>query len=176
MNHYHAPGSIGDAEPNVGNWMFDVLNALPNGGSFAEVGTYIGSTAASISKLLIPKGWTITCVDIVRRPEWDETMRAHNLHNSVKFVKDCSWDAPRTINEKFDVVFIDADHEYLSVKNDIKAWLPYVKDGGILMGDDYNFNGVRKAVDELIDFEHYNIYGRIWISKVIGGKCYRYFK
>lgn len=47
-------------------------------------------------------------------------------------------------------VFIDAAHDYDSVKADILAWLPKVKKGGILSGHDYNYPDVKKAVDELL--------------------------
>jgi len=51
--------------------------------------------------------------------------------------------------ESLDLVFIDADHIYEEVKQDIGAWLPIVKPGGILSGDDYGvYPGVKKAVDE----------------------------
>lgn len=50
-----------------------------------------------------------------------------------------------------DLVFIDANHEYESVKSDIKLWQPKVKKGGILAGHDYALiPGVTAAVDELI--------------------------
>ena len=55
-----------------------------------------------------------------------------------------------------DVVFLDADHSYEAVKADIRAWLPKVKPGGLLAGDDYCYpgtEGVKRAVDELIAAE-----------------------
>jgi len=55
-------------------------------------------------------------------------------------------------NEFFDFVFIDAAHDYASVKADILAWLPKIKKGGYIMGHDYGmFDGVKKAVDEIFE-------------------------
>jgi predicted O-methyltransferase YrrM len=50
----------------------------------------------------------------------------------------------------FDFVYIDAAHDYESVKRDIDAWLPKVKPGGALAGDDYHptWKGVMDAVNE----------------------------
>jgi hypothetical protein len=53
----------------------------------------------------------------------------------------------------FDMVFIDASHFYEDVKQDIISWLPKVKPGGILSGDDYHekdFPEVIRAVNELL--------------------------
>lgn len=52
-----------------------------------------------------------------------------------------------------DLLFIDADHDYESVIADIKAWSPYVKQGGLMVFHDYHrgekvFHGVVAAVNE----------------------------
>ena len=49
-----------------------------------------------------------------------------------------------------DIVFLDADHKYKSVKEDIEAWYPKVRKGGILSGHDFRYTewGVIKAVTE----------------------------
>lgn len=46
--------------------------------------------------------------------------------------------------------YIDADHSYTGVTNDINAWYPKMKSGGVMAFHDYlNPNyGVKKAVDE----------------------------
>lgn len=48
------------------------------------------------------------------------------------------------------VVFIDALHDYESVKQDIALWWPLVREGGYLCGHDYNHKwpGVMRAVAE----------------------------
>lgn len=53
----------------------------------------------------------------------------------------------------FDFVYIDALHDYESVKADINAWFHKVKRGGILAGHDYSSDwpGVMQAVNELVE-------------------------
>lgn len=40
-------------------------------------------------------------------------------------------------NMKFDFVYIDAGHEYEQVLEDLQAWFPLMKNGGIICGDDF---------------------------------------
>lgn len=61
-------------------------------------------------------------------------------------------------DEYFDLVYIDADHTYESVKDDISTWFPKVKIGGWITGHDYVDGydgdpyeyGVIQAVNELV--------------------------
>jgi hypothetical protein len=57
-----------------------------------------------------------------------------------------------------DFAYIDARHDYESVLEDLGAWFPKVKPGGILAGHDYadiefgkNVFGVKSAVDEFFE-------------------------
>jgi predicted O-methyltransferase YrrM len=49
-----------------------------------------------------------------------------------------------------DIVFIDALHDHESVKQDIAAWLPLVRSGGVLALHDFNHKwpGVERAIAE----------------------------
>lgn len=62
-------------------------------------------------------------------------------------------------SDRIDLLFIDGDHRYLTVKKDIAGWEPKVSQGGIMAFHDYapaqvdldrdpSLDGVRKAVDE----------------------------
>ena len=46
------------------------------------------------------------------------------------------------------VVHIDAAHDYEDVVRDIAAYWPMIARGGWLIGDDYPWAGVKRAVDE----------------------------
>lgn len=68
-------------------------------------------------------------------------------------------------DERFDLIFIDAMHEYTSVKRDIELWLPLLTDGGVICGHDFhpNWTGVVQAVKELIP--NYRIVDTIWTTE-----------
>jgi len=49
---------------------------------------------------------------------------------------------------ELDFAYIDALHDYASVRADLAAWFPKIRPGGILAGHDYPEPGVRAAVHE----------------------------
>ena len=60
--------------------------------------------------------------------------------------------AEKVEDYSLDFVFIDAQHDYDSVRQDIELWMPKIKVGGLLSGHDYqpNFPGVIQAVHETV--------------------------
>jgi predicted O-methyltransferase YrrM len=75
-------------------------------------------------------------------------------------------------DKTLDFVFIDADHRYEAVKNDINAWQEKIKNGGILAGHDYDqpdWPGVRIAVNEWATKNSKEIFieqGNVWWCKI----------
>ena len=57
--------------------------------------------------------------------------------------------APEVPDGSLDFCYIDANHRYFEVAQDIRAWRPKVRPGGIICGHDYFSHGsVKKAVDD----------------------------
>lgn len=69
----------------------------------------------------------------------------------LEFLRMTSLEAADAIGgREFDLVFIDAGHDYDSVRSDIGIWWHHVRMGGYLCGHDYQhkFPGVMRAVAE----------------------------
>ena len=89
-----------------------------------------------------------------------------------KIIRSTSVRAVDTIKEPLDMIFIDADHTYESVKRDIGLWWDKVKVGGIISGHDYDHShqpGVKQAVDEYFSNKEITIHKEIgtvwWVQK-----------
>jgi hypothetical protein len=56
------------------------------------------------------------------------------------------------LDSTIDLVYIDSVHLYTYCKKEIVAWLPKIRPGGMIAGDDYikEHNQVSKAVDEIL--------------------------
>lgn len=84
------------------------------------------------------------------------TKERFNQWDNATLVRKSSIEAANDYeNNFFDVVYIDANHKYEYVKQDLQAWWPKVKSGGVLCGDDYEDAGgedfgVIQAVDEFV--------------------------
>ena len=76
------------------------------------------------------------------------TKRFENNNNVIKN-KMSSIDFSKTIEDKsIDFIYIDGNHQYSSVKDDIMTWMPKIKDTGIISGHDYSWPTVKRALDE----------------------------
>ena len=142
-----------------------LISKVPEGGSFVELGAWLGKSSAYLCDNA--HGIDITIVDTWKGSP-NELTTTHKLATQVdiydlfvenmgdrkyKAIRATSKAAARKFKaESLDVVFIDLTHTYEAVKEDIQLWLPKVKKGGYIAGDDYheNWKGVIQAVDELL--------------------------
>ena len=70
------------------------------------------------------------------------------------------------LDESVAIAFIDAGHDYGNVLQDILAWLPKIKPGGILAGHDIDSPDVARAVADVLG-NRITIVGRCWVHRKI---------
>lgn len=178
-------------QKHIMNILIDKINAK----KVIEIGSWLGeSTSCWASSLINKEGSELISVDWFNG---NLNTELEGISNSIdiyslfrsnmkelgysKIIKNfimSSSDATKFIPDGYaDIVYIDASHDYKSVKEDIDQWLPKVRNGGIISGHDYESNeyddqcidldvfdhkhhGVIKAVNE--SFDNFNVSERIW--------------
>jgi|TARA_B110000908_G_scaffold79421_1_gene95187 predicted O-methyltransferase YrrM len=126
----------------------------------AEIGSFSGVS----SELFALHCKEINCIDLWD-PYWeikeDERVKtAEELFNNfstnytnVNKIKGNSKDIAQQFKDKsLDLVYVDAAHDYNSVREDILTWLPKIKLGGYIAGHDYRYDeniGVYQAVNDI---------------------------
>lgn len=141
------------------------------GGHFCEVGVNWGHNAANFAflcptaKITMVDGWGKHLPSYTRRSDanaghslaeyesrYQEALWLTRNVRDRTVIRELSTDGAKQVeDESCDIVYIDADHTYGAVRDDIAAWLPKVKTGGWIGGHDYvnrrNW-GVIRAVNE----------------------------
>lgn len=176
MSAKDVPGWSHDVTP----WAEWIAPRIPRGGTYLEVGVFLGQSLARMGELrpdigLIAvdpwiaepsHGWEglgIFAPEVVphgslflaflyhmRKHAADVLARTQVIRGTAETV---------TIHQKVDLLFIDGAHDYSSVWADLHAFAPCVRAGGIIAGHDYHvdFPGVVRAVNDY--FGHAPIQG-----------------
>lgn len=93
---------------------------------------------------------------------YDQFMKNVGMFENLVVMRMDSFEASKKFKGSADMVFIDAGHTYEEVKADIEAWLPKTKK--LICGHDYNWEGVNKAVNELLG--EIRTVGSIWFKEI----------
>ena len=158
----------------------EAVQRFPEGSCFVEIGAYLGRSLCSLGEVAEQSGKSFTIIGVdTCRGSGPEGPKQKDYHGAAvregggtfagalhKNILDCGYgDAISLIiadsvaaslmfrNASVDWVHLDARHDYAGVKEDIQAWLPKVKSGGWLSGDDYDeikWPDVVRAVDDVL--------------------------
>jgi len=125
-----------------------------------------------------PAGWmdpaTYTKAILQKRPEdyifqiFCDNLRSHIESGKVHPIRKSSIEAAEECILWFDLIFIDAAHDYESVARDITIWSGKLLPGGLLCGHDYSehWPDVMKAVDDAIPHRKVVPGTSIWYAKI----------
>ncbi len=132
--------------------------------TIVELGSYVGDST-EIFALLFEE---VTSIDpwengyddndgaSFNHPMWfveEQFDRMREQFTNIRKIKKKALDAVEEFaDESIDMVYIDAKHTYEAVKEDITAWYPKVKIGGIISGHDFQDShpGVKQAILEIL--------------------------
>lgn len=181
MEHFHSriPGWC---SPEQFDLYKEVAHTFPKNSRIVEVGAWLGkSTSFMAVEMLAAKN----TLDFYVVDHWlgssehqhlPETATVYEsfiknmepVQELLTVIKKPSIEAAKDFEDSsLDFVFIDAEHTYDALISDITAWLPKLKPGGTLAGDDWdndNFVDVSKAVTNLL--KNVELRGRVWVYKI----------
>ena len=142
-----------------------------------EIGSYVGESTIQFAKHFKQ----VVSIDpyLENYDESDLTCRAWPLSwaykafinntinfSNIKSIRLTSDEALDVVSKyKWDFVYIDGLHTYDGVHNDIKKYKELILPGGFLAGHDYEFDSVKRAVDELVEV-HQTFKDTSWITKL----------
>lgn len=131
-----------------------------------ELGTWQGASAIPVARAIGRWRGMLTCVDTwggavdgdpTNLQPWMllscvRNMKQAGVSGNIRLIPSTTTEAARWWTEPLDYLYIDADHSYEGVLADLWAWLPHVKPGGLILGDDYGsdlYPGVQQAWDDV---------------------------
>ena len=150
-----------------------LVNALPNPAVYVEVGCYKGASLINVAQFAQHRGIPLQCyaVDFWQEPGlYDQFLHnviAYEFADRVTTIQDHSQSAAQALQRrgiKADLIYIDAGHDCVSCYNDMRAYWPLLKTGGVMFGDDFTEEkGVREAVI-LFGMPFNNSYYHWWLE------------
>jgi predicted O-methyltransferase YrrM len=156
------------------------ISKMENNSNMIEIGSWLGRSISYfvVESIKNKKIIDCNCVDI-----WEEYSEIKNnpifvndgayhkflentskIKNHINVWRGHSVDVSKNFSDGFfDFIFIDAAHDYDNVTNDIKAWYPKLKSGGLIGGHDYYYtNEVAMAVNDFFKNKQIQVMGPCW--------------
>lgn len=145
----------------------DIVEQSNDNSLFVEIGSFKGRSTAFMATEIANSGKKIKfdCIDPMKllshyaksaeeKPEVFEGYNEEDFHKRLETVKDYYNLKAMTSDEavhlyedgSIDFLLIDGDHEYEAVKKDILNWLPKMRPGGLIAGDDAYHPNIANAV------------------------------
>ena len=167
-----------------------IYSSLENNAVTAEIGVFYGRSICSVADIILEINITVHCFDgfgsIPRMLDgknyysrfgkmqeiFEQSIKKFGIFEHCVIHKGKSWKLMKVIEGRvFDFIFIDGDHSYYGVRNDIAVSITKIKPGGVIAGDDYNHSpetGLRDAVHEVFGEDKISKRASFWITNIFG--------
>jgi len=160
----HSDGPVSDDYSHISGWLStaegQTLRQYANG-TCLEIGSYKGKSTCYIAEV----AKSVTCIDTFLADTGGQTQSIDSTYeefrrntskfsNKIRAIVGTSTDMAGLMQDGyFDMIFLDAMHDYHSVHDDLINYWNKLKIGGYMLFHDYanpDYPGVAKAVNELI--------------------------
>jgi len=161
--------------------LYDLAANVGKSGKVLEIGSYLGASSCYLTAALSLLDGHLYCVDTWENQampdrEWD-TFREfqRNTREVAAFItpvrKRSDEIAASDFAQPLDLIFIDADHSYSSVRGDYARVRDWVIDGGILAFHDCTyFESVSRVLGEVLASGSWQLAGNVdslvWLRKI----------
>ena len=169
------------------NFYKHVVVDAEDGELFVEVGSFLGQSTAAMAFFIkhSKKRIAFHAVDLFELSEFSDephfkaieehggdflaafksNLKGAEVEDYVTVVKASSLEAASQYEDRsISFLMIDASHKYEDVVDDIRAWYPKMKMGGIISGDDYDWPEVKRAVEDTLG-PHMTFENTTWLVK-----------
>jgi len=118
------------------------LDLLPKNPIGLTIGSHLG--ASDFFMCTYRPDLTLYSLDCNPMPKWYFNLKGLNAI-PIKGMSDTyPWEKP------IDLLFVDGDHSVQWCEHDLSRFIPFVKEGGIISGHDFDIPTVRLVVDRLL--------------------------
>lgn len=173
MNHYHQNIQGFFTWPDL---YTQAIQHVPNNSVIVEVGLFRGKSFSYLMTEATNSGKSLRVYgvdDFSSLMGWriQESIREAFLLNlaphagKYTLIHESSTNAAALFSYAIiDFLFLDASHDYDSVKRDLSAWLPKMKPGSVIAGHDYTdeWPGVKQAVAEAFGDRYVEVINDCW--------------
>lgn len=169
------------------NFYKQIVDEAKDDDLFVEIGSFLGQSTAALGFFVkhSDKRINIHAVDLFELSEFSDephfkviedhggdflaafksNIKEAGVDEYIKVVKMSSIQASKLyLDRSVSFLMIDASHKYEDVVDDIRAWYPKLKMGGIISGDDYDWPEVKKAVEDTLG-PHSVFEGSTWVIR-----------
>lgn len=176
---------------NSANLYEEIVNLAEDNSIFVEIGAWLGMSTALMATLIKKSNkkivfYTIDTfegsasyppqIDYVKENGGNifhlfyKNLQELDLLNYMNPIIQNSFDAIKFIPKEIDFLFIDGDHKYEFIFNELNLYWPLIKKGGIISGDDINHNDVEKATKDFfskisLSVQIHNVDKNCWYVK-----------
>lgn len=155
-----------------------LVEDVPEGGTIGELGCYKGRSLCSVADIIKRKKLKVFVVDVFTgtaseghwepdyKNEFESNLKRFGiLENATTFRGTTNEHTSSFMDNTFDLIFIDADHAYPAIRQDIDNWTCKIKKGGTISGHDYGTHpGIAQAVNET--WYNVRVFGYVWSKRL----------